>query len=187
MLLKALVLILEQPFNMKISKIILFLIIILQSINLNADAPYFVDFKYILNESTAGKKAQNQLKSKLDGGLKKFKKQEDQIQEEEKKIIQQKKLITPEEYKKKVSELRNKVSTLQKDKRKLINEIARERTKARNELLKNLNPILEEYMKKNNIRMIIDKKNILLADEKLSLTDDVIKLLNQKLKSIKLN
>ena len=35
-----------------------------------SDMPYYVDFKYILNESNAGKKAQNFLKSSLDKGIK---------------------------------------------------------------------------------------------------------------------
>ena len=41
-------------------------------------------------------------------------------------------------------------------------------------------------MKKNNIRMVIDKKSILLADEKLDLTKEIIEILNKKLTSIKL-
>ena len=34
--------------------------------------------------------------------------------------------------------------------------------------------------------MVIDKKNLLLADENLDITKDIIKLLNSKLKSISL-
>ena len=154
---------------------------------INAQSPFFIDFKYILNESDAGKKAQNYLKSKLEKGLKNLKTKEVKIQEEEKKIIQQKKLITPEEYKKKVTELRKKVSSLQKERSKLLEEVAKERTKARNELLKNLNPILKDYMKEKKIRIVLDKKSILLADENLNITQDIMKSLNAKLKSIKLN
>lgn len=167
-----------------------FLIILILIFSLNklyAETPYFVDFKYILNESNAGKKAQNALKSKLNNGLKGLKDKETKIQDEEKKIIQQKKLISPEEYKKKVSELRKKVSSLQTERNNLLENISKERTKARNELLKNLNPILSEYMKKNQIRIILDKKSILLADENLNITDEIISLLNAKLKSIKIN
>ena len=155
--------------------------------SLYSDTPYFVDFKYILNQSNAGKKAQEDLKSKLNNGLKSLKDKEKKIQEEEKKIIQQKKLVTPEEYKKKVSELRKKVSSLQKERNKLLENISKARSKARNELLKNLNPILSDYMKTNKIRVILDKKSILLADENLDLTDKIIKVLNTKLKSIKIN
>ena len=152
-----------------------------------ADSTYFVDFKFILNESNAGKEAQKFLKNKLDKGIKSLQTQEKKIQEEEKKIIQQKKVVSAEEYKKSVTDLRLKVSKLQKERNNLISEVGKQRAKARQELLKNLNPIIKEYMEKNNIRMVIDKKSILLADDKLDITKEIVKILNSKLKSIKLN
>ena len=42
-------------------------------------------------------------------------------------------------------------------------------------------------MKEKNIRMVVDKKSLLLADEKLNITKDIMNLLNKQLKSIKLN
>ena len=68
----------------------------------------------------------------------------------------------------------------------LLESVAKQRSKARKELLKNLNPIIKEYMKEKNIRMVIDKKTILLADENLDITKDILKILNSKLKSISL-
>jgi len=154
---------------------------------LMADLPKYLDFKYVLNESEAGKKAQVQLKKKLDNGVKDLSKKEKIIQEEEKKIIQQKKILSPEEYKKKVTELRKKVSDLQKRRSKLINTVAKQRSKARSELLKNLNPVVKEYMVEKNIRIVLDKKGIILADEKLDITNDIIKKLNAKIKTLKLD
>ena len=174
---------------MKKIKIISILLsfLILTPNNLLASTTYYLDFKYILNESDAGKKAQNELKKKLNDGIKSSKKKEKSLQEEEKKIIQQKKIISPEDYKKKVDELRSKVSKLQIERKTLLENVAKQRAKARNELLKNLNPILKNYMQENKIRMIVDKKSLLLADENLDLTKKIIERLNKKLKSIKLN
>ncbi len=172
---------------MKLFKCIILAIFLININILHAEIPYLLNFKFVLNESVAGKKAQEFLKNKLNNGLKKLKDQEAKLQEEEKKIIQQKKLITPEEYKKKVKDLRSKVSSLQKERNNLLESVSKERTKARNELLKNLNPILKDYMKEKNIRMVVDKKSILIADEKLDITKEIIKILNEKLKSIKLN
>ncbi len=155
--------------------------------NLSADIPYYLDFKYILNQSDAGKKAQTFLKNKLDNGVKALKKKEKAIQEEETKIIQQKKVISAEEYKKKVTDLRKKVESLQKERNSLLEKVSEQRSKAKTELLKNLNPIIQEYMKEKNIRIVLDKKSILLADENLNITQDIVKRLNSKLKSIKLN
>ena len=69
----------------------------------------------------------------------------------------------------------------------VLHLVSKQRSKARNELLKNLNPIIKDYMKEKNIRMVIDKKNLLLADENLDITKDIVNVLNKKLKSIKLN
>ena len=169
-------------------KILIIIFICFFSFNYSlADTPYFLDFKMILNESTAGKKAQTYLKNKLDKGFKDLNLKKDKILDEEKKIVQQKKVITNEEYKKKISELRSTVSSLQKERNKLIESVAKQRAKAKSELLKNLNPIVKNYMKEKKIRMVVDKKNVLLADENLDITKDIITLLNQKLKSIKLN
>ncbi|OUX44696.1 hypothetical protein CBE37_00850 [bacterium TMED277] len=170
-------------------KKVIFFLILFQGFanNLTADTPYYLDFKYILNQSEAGKKSQKYLKKKLNDGIKKLKDKEKSIQEEEKKIIQQKKIISAEEYKKKVTNLRKNVSSLQKERNELLESVAKQRSKARSELLKNLNPIMKEYMKANNIRMIVDKKSLLLADENLDLTQEIIKVLNSKLKSIKLD
>ena len=69
---------------------------------------------------------------------------------------------------------------MQKERNNLISEVGKQRAKARQELLKNLNPIIKEYMEKNNIRMVIDKKAILLADDKLDITKEIIKNIEQK-------
>tara|TARA_Y100000768_G_scaffold369580_1_gene334623 strand:- start:1329 stop:1853 length:525 start_codon:yes stop_codon:yes gene_type:complete len=157
------------------------------NVNSHADNAYFLDFKLILNESDAGKKAQNFLKSKLENGIKKLKDKEKKLLEEEKKIIQQKKVLSQEEYKKKVEALRGKVSNLQKERNVLLESVAKQRAKARGELLKNLNPIIKDYMNEKKIRMVVDKKSLLLADENLNITKDIMALLNKKLKSINLN
>ena len=80
----------------------LFSILIIFSLfsqNLKADVPHFVDFKFILNQSKAGKQAQDFLKKKLNDGIKKLQDQEKKVQEEEQKIIKQKKVLANKEQK----------------------------------------------------------------------------------------
>ena len=69
----------------------------------------------------------------------------------------------------------------------ILKSVANKRAKAKNELLKNLNPIMKDYMKEKKIRMVINKKDLISADENLDITKDVMQILNKKLKSIKLN
>ena len=69
---------------------------------------YFVDLKKVLNESKAGKKAQDFLKKKFENESKKFEKEGATIRKEESDLIAKKKIISPEEYKKNLDSLRNK-------------------------------------------------------------------------------
>ena len=171
----------------KIFLLIFFFLSLLISNSLLAEYPRYIDFKYVLNESVAGKKAQEDLKKQYNKGVKNLTAKEKKLQEEEKKLIQQKKIISADEYKKKVTELRNKVKNLQKEKNQILEKVANQRAKAKSELLKNLNPIIKEYMVEKQIRMVIDKKNLILGDENLDITKEIISRLNGKLKSIKLN
>ena len=69
----------------------------------------------------------------------------------------------------------------------MLQDIAVQRTNAKNNLLRNLNPIIKDYMIEKKIRYVMDKKSLILADEKLDITKDIINILNKKLKTIKLN
>ena len=167
----------------------LFIILLFVTISnqpLKADT-YYLDFKYILNESDAGKKANKTLKNQLDQGIKTLKEKEKKLQKEEKDIIQQKKLLSPEEYKKKITTLRTKVSSLQKERNSILESISKKRRNARNQLLGALNPIVKNFMAEKNIKIVLDKKSILLGDESLDITKDIMILLNKKIKSINLN
>ena len=67
-----------------------------------ADSSYYIDFSKVLNESKAGKQAQDFLKNKFESESKKFAEKEKKLRKEESEIIAQKKLINKEEYQKKV-------------------------------------------------------------------------------------
>tara|TARA_Y100000992_G_C20951110_1_gene343617 strand:- start:53 stop:580 length:528 start_codon:yes stop_codon:yes gene_type:complete len=148
---------------------------------------YFIDYSRVMNDSKAGKKAQNYLKNLLESSNKKFNETAKKLKSEENTIIGQKNVLTKEDYKKKADALRKKVFDLNKQREKSIKEIASKRKKAGDEMLKNLNPILGKYMEENNITVVLDKKNVLMGNKKYEITSQIIELLNKNLKSINLN
>ena len=152
-----------------------------------ADNTYFIDFTRVLNQSKAGADAQQKLKNKFESESKKFLAEEEKIKKQENELIAQKKALSNEDYQKKIDELRKKVAKLQVDKQNSLNEIAKSRALAKEELLKNVNPILKTYMEENKIRLIVDKQSVILGDTTLEITDKIIEILNQKLSSIKIN
>ena len=172
---------------MKYIKIILLSLILLNLSNYSyATVIYFIDMKKILNTSKAGKGAQDYLKNKLKEETSKFDKKQETLKKEESELIGQKKLISPEEYKKKLNELRKKNIAHQKERQAAANDIFKKREKARLQLNNSLKPILEKYMSENNITVVIDKKSIVVAKSEIDLTDKILKLLDKDLKSINL-
>ena len=145
----------------------------------------YLDVEKIMQQSVAGKSIIAQLKKKREVSISKFKKKEKDIIDKEKKLISQKNVLNKEEFEKKIIELRKEISNYQKERNKTSNEIAQSRVKASTKLINKLTPILEEYSKKNSIRIIVQKKNIVMGKKEDDITKDILDLVNQKVKNIK--
>ena len=169
-------------------KLISILIFFLVSIPAySSEKVVYLDVEKIMQSSVAGKSIIAQLKSKRESSISKFKKKEKDIIEKEKKLISQKNVLSKEEFGKKIKDLRNDISNYQKDRNKAFNEITKSRIKASTKLITKLNPILEDYSKKNSIRMIIQKKHIVIGKKEDDITKDILELVNQKIKNIKID
>ena len=172
---------------MRYLKIIFFVLLILNFYNLSfAEETYFIDMQKLLNQSKAGKEAQDFLKNKIITGDKKIKKEGELLKKEEIDLIAKKKTLSADEYKKKLNQLREKNIKFQRKRTSFARTIAKQRAEARNSLLKTLNPILTKYMSENNIQIIIDKKYVIMANSKIDLTDKILEILNKELKSLNL-
>ena len=50
-----------------------------------------------------------------------------------------------------------------------------------NNLFTKINPIIQDYMKKNSINILLESKNVFIGKKNLDITDDIIKEVNIKL------
>ncbi len=169
-------------------KIIYFFIFFLISIPLySSEKIVYLDVEKIMQESIAGKAIISKLKKKRETSISKFKKKEKEIFEKEKKLISQKNVLSEEEFKKKIQDLRSDIANYQKDRNKTSNDITQTRIKASTDLIKKLTPILEAYSKENSIRIIVQKKHIVMGSKDDDITKDILNLVNQKIKNIKVD
>jgi len=146
----------------------------------------FLDMKYILNNSKAGKEAQSFLKAKVKKTQTQFSKSENELKKIEKDLLAKKTILSKEDYKKKTNELRKKVRDYQDKRNKFAENIGKIRADAKQELLKNLDPILKEYMIEAGITLIINKKNVVVGNNNLDITNPIVKKLDTKLPSLNL-
>jgi len=145
-----------------------------------------LDLTYVLNESKAGKGAQEFLKKTFDSDAKKFSSIEKALKEEEKDLLTKKNILTKEEYGKKMNSLRKKNMDYQTERRTSLDKITMLRAKARETLLKKLEPIVESYIKENNVTLVVDKKYILGGGAQSDITKVIVEKLNKDLPSLNL-
>ena len=169
----------------KIIFIVLFYLISLPSYS--NDKIVYLDVEKIMQESIAGKAVSAKIKKKRETTISKFQKKEKEIIEKEKKLISQKNVLNEEEFKKKIQDLRGDIANYQKDRNKAANDITQTRIKASTALIKKLTPILESYSKENSIRIIIQKKHIVMGSKEDDITKEILNLVNEKIKSIKID
>ena len=145
-----------------------------------------LDMTYALNESKAGKGAQEFLTKTFNDDLKKFADIEKSLKKEEQDLLAKKNVLSKEEYGKKMNSLRKKNMDYQTERRSAIDKITVKRAKAREALLKKLEPILQSYIEENNITLLIDKKYILGGGGQTDITKVVVDKLNKDLPSLNL-
>ena len=172
---------------MKKTLISIFLSILIALPVFSSEKIVYLDVEKIMKDSLAGKSIIAQLKKKRESSISKFKSREKDIFEKEKKLISQKNILSKEDFEKKLKDLRNDISNYQKDRNKTSSEITNSRVQASTKLISKLTPILEEYSKKNSIRIIVQKKNIVMGKKEDDITKDILELINQKVKSIKID
>lgn len=147
----------------------------------------FIDMQYIMNKSLAGQSLKKQLENVHKKNLDDFKKKEDELKKKEQEVLAKKNILSKEEFQKEISKLRNNVKNYNNDRKEKINSLTKKRLESMEKIIKTLTPILADYSKEKDISMIMDKKNIIIGKTELNITKEILSLLDNKIKKIKIN
>ena len=165
---------------------IIFLLIFFTNKSYSETKIVYLNMKQIMSESIAGKSIKKQLEKEHKDNLKAFSEYEKTLKSEEQSIVSQKAVLSKEEYQKKISNLRDKARKYQVDRRNRIDSLNKKRINATSQMLTSINPILAEYSDKNDISLIMQKKDIVIGKSDLDITKKIMSILDSKVKNIKL-
>ncbi len=144
----------------------------------------YVDMELIMNESIVGKSLTAKLKKENDTNINFFKEKEKELQDKEKKLISQQNILDKSELENQFKSLQVEVNEYRNEKNKKISDLNLKKINATKKLLKAINPILSEYADKNSISIIMQKKDIVIGKTSLDKTEDILKLVDKKIKKI---
>ena len=130
----------------------------------------YLDVDFVLANSDKGKIILSNLEEKNKENIKILQSKEKILKDQETQIIKQKNIISEDSYKEKVNNLKNKIDIFKKDKDKLVKNFNQLRQQEINEFIKLVDQILGEYVEKNAIDLVLNKKDILMGKNKYNIT-----------------
>jgi len=142
----------------------------------------YIDLDNIVKNTKAGKSIIDKLKTSKDTALKKFEKKEKALKKVEEDINKQKNVLSKEELKNKISDFRKEIASFRNDREKLINDFNIKKIQEFEKFFKKVTPIIGKYVEEKNIDIVLDKKNIFLANKNNDITNEIIKLIDDKIK-----
>ena len=163
----------------------IFIFIFFSITNLYADQIVYINLEKIMKGSKAGKAIIEKITKSNEKNINKFKKIEEDLKSQEQELISKQNVISEDEFKTKLNDLKKKMSEYRKKRQNIIQDTTQKRIKASAEFSNKIKPILGDYAAKNNIAIIIQKKNIIMGKKELDITDDILKIVDKEIQKIK--
>ena len=149
---------------------------------LSSDKLAYVDLDFIFANTNLGKKIILELKKENQKNIDNLKKDELKLAKLEKDLITKKNILSKEEFDKKFSEINLNISSFRKEKKKIIQDFEIKKKKEISSFFKRINPILIEYMKKNSLDLILDKKSLIIAKNELDIKIKIKEIIDNQIK-----
>ena len=172
---------------MKLFKLLIFIFLLLlfNISKINAEQIVYINMEKIMKQSKAGKHIIDEISKTNEKNINKFKKIEEDLKKQEQDLISKKNVISQNEFQTKLDNLKKKISEYRSKRQNIIQESTKKRVQASAEFSQKIKPILGDYAAKNNISIIVQKKNIIMGKKELDITDDVLKIVDEKITKIK--
>jgi outer membrane protein len=137
---------------------------------------------FIIKNSEIGKKKFELINNLNKKNIDELKKKEKILNDLENEIISKKNIISKENFDKEVLLFKEKANKFKEDQSKMVQNFNNYKKKELDSILSNISPIINAYMEKKSVKILLDSKNILIGRSNLNLTNEVIREINEKIK-----
>ena len=167
-----------------LNKIILTIVIsfLFISSSISKENIAFVNVDYLIKNSNIGKKLLADINLKDKKNVDELKKRNKILQDLESSIKKKKNVISDEAYDKEVIEFKKKFQEFSKEKNQIVKKFNDYKKSEIQNIFKQINPIINDYMEQNSVKILFDSKNIFMGSKDLNLTEDILNKINNELK-----
>ena len=141
----------------------------------------FLNIDSLIQNSNFGKSTLKEIEDLNKKNLLELKKREQDIRKKEKDLINKKNIISEEEFKKNALVVKKEINEFNLYKKQISVEFENKKD-ILNKFFKKIRPVIEIYIDEKKISAVLNKKNIFIANKKYDITNDLIKVINEKVK-----
>ncbi len=166
-----------------IKKVIFFFLFI--SVAEASNSVKFIDINFIVNNSISGKNLNQIIEKKNKKIVSELKTIREKLKNKKDKIVAQKNILKKEELENLIEEYEKEVKEFNKINKKKRDEFNNYSISSKKKIIDLLNPLITSYLKKESIEILLQKDKIIFGNDKLDITEDILKIFNDKYKKIK--
>ena len=142
----------------------------------------YIDIDFIIKNSDIGKRTLKKINGQNNKNIEELKNNEKILKELEKEIASKKNIISKEAFNKEVSIFKEKVNKFKTDQKQMIKDFNNYKKKEIDAIFEIISPIINAYMEKKSVKILLDAKNVFMARNDLNLTNDILKEINKEAK-----
>ena len=151
------------------------------SISYSNDKTVYLDIDYVLNNSNLGKSIYLELDDLNKKNFELLNSKEKEIKAKKDSINKKKNIVSDEVLNQEISLFNSEVEAYKLEKDKIVKNFKLKKKEKLDNFLKEINPIIQEYMKNKSIDIIFEKNQIFIGNSSKDITMDIIELVNKKL------
>ena len=153
---------------------------------LSANNIAFIDIKLLMQTSTAGLNISSKIKILEKQTIKLIENVANDLKDKEKELVAKKNILSENDFKLEISKLKKEINEFNVMKNYELKKLEKKKTQYNGKLLDSIKIILADHAKSNEITLLLQKQNIILGSNDINITDDILNILNKKIKEIKL-
>jgi len=141
----------------------------------------YIDLDLLLKNSELGIKIYTDLDVKKNNEIQKINHEENEINKLENEIRKKQNVLTKDEFKKEIEILKKKKEDFKNFKNQAQKNFQKVKKERISEFFKKVNPIIQDYLDKNSIDILLNNKYVVMGKNNLDITKKIIEIVNKNL------
>jgi Skp family chaperone for outer membrane proteins len=144
-----------------------------------------VDVQEIMKQSKAASKLRDQLEAQKNTLQKDLSKEEDGLRDQEKELADKRGVLAADAFEQKRRDFQDKVAAFQKKVQERSRDLDQKFASGSSQVRKTMLEAVADVADKNGYTMVFSRADLLIFDKTLDVTDQVLKIVDQKLPEVK--